>query len=136
MTNIKFGGTALQNVTFKSCKLLGANFSVCNPFLLSLCFRENILTLANFSGLPKQNTVFEKCTVMEADFTDSDLSNTDFSESILEGAIFQNTNLSKCNFSKAIRFTIDPTQNRMNHARFNKQHLLGLVRHLPIKLID
>ena len=134
LTNVKFGGTTLNQVTFESCKLLGADFSICEPFMLDIRFRESILHLANFTQLPLKGTSLISCQVCEVDFTGADLSQAIFTASTLSKTIFENTNLTKADFTTAIDFSIDTTNNNMKGAMFSRDNLEGLIKHLQLNL--
>lgn len=134
LTNVQLGGTTLNDVLFDGCKLLGANFSVCNPFMLRLRFRKSILNLTNFTALPLQNTSFSACSIKEADFTSANLSGVYFNNCLLSKARFEQTNLTKANFCTAKDFSINPTINTLKGAHFSKAHLEGLLSHLKIKI--
>ncbi len=128
LTNVKLGGTTLNEVFFDRCKLLGADFSVCNIFLLRLRFRESVLNLSNFTRLPLKRTSFIECPMAEADFTEADLSEASFIKCTLTGAIFENSKLHKADFKTAIDYNIDPTKTLIKGAIFSKDNLAGLLR--------
>lgn len=134
LTNVQFGGSTLNDVTFEGCKLLGANFSVCNPFMLCVRFRESIGTLTNFTSLPLQHTSFFACPMKEVDFTNTDLTGASFKDCLLSKTLFDQTNLTKANFCTAIDFSINPTINTLKGAHFSKANLAGLLYNLPIKI--
>lgn len=127
LTNVKFGGTTFNDVTFENCKLLGADFSVCNNFMLQLRFRESVLDLAIFAGLNLANTHFNACPLKEADFTETILTGARFNSCDLSRATFENADLEKVDFSTAYNFTIDPEQNKMKGAKFSKETIAGLL---------
>ena len=131
-TNSHWGGTSLQEISFLRCKMTGTDFSVCNPFMLKICFRESVLNLTNFIALPLQNTSFISCKLQEADFTEANLTSADFSKSILENTIFNQTNLENALFETAIDYTINPSKNKLKSARFSQNNLNGLLVHLNL----
>lgn len=127
LTNTLWGGTTLNDVSFENCKLLGSNLSVCNPFMLSVRFRESNLTLTQFAGLDLKGTIFENCILHQTEFTTTNLTQASFLKSDLKKAIFENTILLKADFTTAYNYTIDPAQNRMKGARFSTAGLAGLL---------
>lgn len=133
-TNTTFGGTSFQQVTFENCKLLGADFSVCNSFMLGVSFRESILSFAIFSSLVMKQTPFLNCNLTDADFTNADVSASDYSGSNLVRAVFENTILDKADFREAIDYEINPSKNSLKGTIFVKGNLTGLVQHLPISI--
>jgi len=135
LTNVKWGGTTLNNVRFEHCKILGADFSVCNPFMLDIGFKDCVLDLANFSVLEIHGTAFNNCSLQEVDFTETQLNNAIFPTCNFKGAIFDNTNLQKTDFTSAINYTIDPNQNQLKDTQFSIAGLSGLLKqhHIIIK---
>lgn len=132
LTNTLWGGTTLNEVTFENCKLLGSNFSVCNPFMLRVRFRESNLSLALCTGLDLKNTDFDHCTLKNTDFTDALLTGANFDASNLMDATFKNTRLEKANFTTAYNYTIDPNNNHLKGARFGTLGISGLLAGLDI----
>ena len=133
-TNAKFGGTTFNEFSFEDCKLLGADFSVCNDFMLQLRFRESALDLASFVGLKLDNTHFDRCPLKEADFTEAILTGAHFEDCDLDRTTFDQTNLEKANLTTARNFQIDPEKNKLKGAKFSKENLGGLLGKYKIKI--
>jgi uncharacterized protein YjbI with pentapeptide repeats len=74
-----------------------------------------------------KKTVFAKCKLHEADFTETDLSLAVFAECDLTRAIFENTNLEKTDLRTAFNFSIDPSRNKVKKAKFSASGLSGLL---------
>jgi fluoroquinolone resistance protein len=125
MANVK--GTAFKDVTFIDCKLVGLNFSVCDPFLLTVKFEGCLLQLASFYKLKMKNTKFIKCGLQEADFNLTDLTGATFSECDLKKAVFDTTILEKADFRTAYNYALDPELNRLKKARFGREGIAGLL---------
>lgn len=123
----KFKNTALNDVQFVGCKLVGVLFDECNPFLLSVSFENCQLKLAVFYKLKLKKTLFRNCNLQEADFTESDLSSAVFDDSDLNRAIFHKTNLEKADFRRSFQYSIDPELNRMKKAKFSRMGVVGLL---------
>ena len=51
-----------------------------------------------------------------------------FEESDLTRAVFESTNLKKADFTNAHCFSIDPSKNQVEKAKFSKNNLAGLLR--------
>ena len=124
---IKLGNTGLKNVTFKRCKMIGIDFNSCNPFLLRMKFVKCQLDYAGLYQMKLKDTLFEGCSLVEANFSESDLAGASFGECDLTNAIFDFTNLTNADFRNAHHFTIDPERNKMNQARFSPFGLAGLL---------
>ena len=126
--------TTLKDVSFNNCKLVGFPFNTCNDFLMSLNFNGCNLNLSSFSNLNLKSTQFKNCNLQEADFTETDLTNSVFSDCDLNRAIFDNTNLEKVDFRTAHNFLINPEINRLKHAKFTKNNIIGLLKKYNIKI--
>lgn len=124
---VKLSKTAFQDIQFIHCKLLGIRFEECNPFSLSFSFKGCLLNHATFYQLKIPKTKFAHCSLLDVDFTGTDLSGSSFESCNLSGAIFDRTNLEKADLRKADGFSIDPSINRMKNAKFATQGLPGLL---------
>lgn len=127
LTTVRLAGTALQNVAFEGCKLLGLQFTACRDMLFGVHFDHCQLRYASFAGRVMPATRFAHCHLEEADFADADLTEAVFQDCVLTGAVFQNTRLPGADFTTATGFVIDPETNPLQKARFTLPGLLGLV---------
>jgi len=119
--------TALKNVIFINCKMVGFNFNFCDSFLLEVAFKDCILHLSSFFGLKLKNTKFAGCDLREADFAQADLTGASFDGCDLSRAIFQDTILEKTDFRTARNYSIDPERNRIKKGKFSKEGIAGLL---------
>ena len=126
-SNVRLSGVSLEQVRFNGCKMTGADFSVCNSFLISGRFENCILSFCLFKKLPLRETVFKNCEIREADFSGADLSSSSFAGCDLSGAIFDRTNLEKADLRSARNFSIDPVKNRVRKAKFSWPGVMGLL---------
>lgn len=127
LSAVRLAGTALQNVAFDECKLMGLQFMACRDMLFGVHFDQCQLRYASFAGRTMPGTHFVDCTLDEADFADSDFTDAVFQNCSLAGAVFQNTRLAGADFSTATGFIIDPETNPLLGARFTVHGLLGVV---------
>ena len=127
LSNANLKGAAFKEVDFKNCKMLGLNFSVCDPFLMTLQFTECQLNLASFYNLKLKNTKFGKSSLREADLTQVDFTNASFAGCDLSGAVFDNTILEKADLRNALHYSIDPERNRIKGAKFSMPDVKGLL---------
>ena len=133
-SNAKFSNTSLKEVMFKNSKLLGIDFSVLNPFLLSFSFEGCILNYSSFFKLKIKKTNFKKCSLLEVDFAEAKLEESVFSECDLSGAIFEYTNLEKADFRESVNYILDPEKNKIKAAHFSKDGIAGLLIKYNIKI--
>ena len=127
LSSAQVAGTALKNVAFADCKLLGLQFTACRELLFGVHFDRCHLRYASFAGRRMPGTRFVGCTLDEVDFGDADLSAAVFADCSLAGAVFQNTRLVGADFTTASGFIIDPETNALLRARFALAGLPGLV---------
>lgn len=127
LSNVKTGYTAMQDVKFANCKLMGIHFSDCNEFLLSLEFNECDLSFSSFHKLKLKKTNFNNCNLQDVDFVETELSAAQFNNCQLNGAVFENTILTAADFRTANNYTINPETNHIEKAKFSKLGLSGLL---------
>ncbi len=131
----KWNKTALRNILFSDCKMIGSNFENLNAFGLKLEFVSSLLDQSVFYQLDIPATIFRNCRLLEVDFSEANLSGSDFEDSDLSGAIFENTQLEKADFSSARYFYIDPERNKIKGAKFSVQGLSGLLGKYGIDVV-
>lgn len=119
--------TALQDVYFINCKMLGLRFDTCNPFLFAVKFNNCVLNFSSFYKMKLKEIRFTTCLLHEVEFTETNLSEAVFDECDLSNAVFENTNLEKADLRTAVNFFIHPETNRISQARFSSQNLSGLL---------
>jgi fluoroquinolone resistance protein len=126
--------TALQDVKFKDCKLMGLHFENCKDFLFEVTFDNCVLQLASFYKVKLKKTFFGNSMLHEADFTESDLSNAVFDNCDLAGATFENTILEKADLRSARNYSIHPESNRIKKAKFSTAGIAGLLEAYDIEI--
>jgi fluoroquinolone resistance protein len=124
--------TAFREVMFVDCKLTGIQFHTCNDFLFSVSFENCILNLASFNHLKIKKSLFKKSTLQEVDFTEADCTNSTFDGCDLSRTIFYRTNLEKCDFRTSFNYSIDPETNKIKHAKFSLNGIMGLLEKYAI----
>lgn len=135
LSMIKWGRSTLNNTTFKSCKLLGINFSLCEDFLFSPRFEACMLDYSSFMSKKMPKTTFNRCSLKEVTFTQAILTGSAFDECDLTGTVFSGTDLTSVNFSTAFNYTIDPELNKLSKAIFTSSGLQGLLYKYNIKVV-
>lgn len=132
---VKVRGTALREIIFADCKILGVRFDECNAFGFSAQFVRNQLDHASFFQLKMNGTIFSHCRLRETDFTETELNGAVFEACDLEGAVFDHTQLQKADFRSAHGFVIDPETNDIRKAKFSPQGLIGLLHKYGIEVL-
>jgi uncharacterized protein YjbI with pentapeptide repeats len=121
-------------VSFKNCKILGAQFEKCNKMLFAVDFEACQLNLSSFYQLELRNSKFKECSLLEVDFTESDLSGMNFINCDLSRAIFENTVLRNTDFRTAFNYSIDPELNQISKAKFSLGSVSGLLNKYNIEI--
>src|ERR1035437_7746831 len=67
LSMVRVFGTALRDVTFVECKMLGLRFDTCMVFGLAFRFENCTLNYSSFYGINIKKTVFKKCLMQETD---------------------------------------------------------------------
>ncbi|RYY56537.1 MAG: pentapeptide repeat-containing protein [Chitinophagaceae bacterium] len=130
----KTGGTALRDVKFSNCKLLGIRFENCDPFLLSVSFSKCILNLAGFFKMSLKKTAFTDCTLHETDFSGADLTQAVLANCDCHLAVFDRTNLTKADLRGAFNYQIDPTNNQVKKMKVSHDGLHGLLHRFDLDI--
>lgn len=131
---VKLDGVFIQDVQFVDCKIVGAQFFKCARTFFSAHFRGCFIHYCSFADLNMKNTSFSNSKLKECHFNDTVLTGSSFDGADLSGTIFHNSNLSKCDFSKAVNYTIDPTNNNIKKAKFSLPEAVGLLHGFDIIL--
>ena len=126
--------TALNDIHFIGCKLVGVLFDECNPFLFSVHFENCVLKLAVFYKAKLKKTGFKNCNLQETDFTEADMTAATFDNCDLQRAIFHKTILEKADFRTSFHYSIDPELNRIKKARFSRMGIVGLLDKYNIEI--
>jgi fluoroquinolone resistance protein len=127
LSQIRNPDLSLNDVAFKSCKLLGLAFQDCNPLLFSVSFDGCKMDFSRFMKMKLAGTVFAGCSLKEADFIQADLSGAAFRNCDLMRAVFNGTLLERADFRTAYNFAIDPERNKIKKARFSLNNVAGLL---------
>lgn len=123
----KLTRTALRNIRFRDCKMLGLRYDHCNEFLFEVYHENCMLNHSSFYRRKMKKATFKHCKLLEVDFTEADLTGAVFDSCDLSGAIFDQTILEKANLVTAFGYQMNPENNRIKKARFSSSGLAGLL---------
>lgn len=133
LSNLQVTASVFRGTSFNGSKLIGVNWA--NAASVSrLSFDSSRLDLSSFVGMDLRNTRIHACSAREADFADSNLSDSDCSHTDFAGARFANTNLKKADFRLATNYSIRPLSNQIKKARFSLPEATLLLYGLDIVL--
>lgn len=127
--------TALADVTFRACKMLGLRFEDCNEFGLGLGFDDCTLNDSSFYKVKVKHTSFKDSQLREVDFTGSDLTGSVFDNCDLARAVFENTVVEEVDFRTSFNYSLDPERNRVKGAKFSLFGVIGLLDKYEIDVV-
>lgn len=137
---MKLTSTKMSDVTFKSCKMIGIDWTMGDwKSLLTpepIRFIECILTDSNFLGLSLEGMVMKECRAAEVDFRNCSLKKANFSQTDFKGALFENTHLEGADFTEVQNTNINIRTNYLKGAIFSRYEALFLLETMGIVLVD
>lgn len=129
-------GVRLKDVEFSESKLLGMDFSLCDPLLFSPTFANSKLFRCLFTEMKLKAPIsFAECNVEECDFSEAKIQKSNFHKCRLLGTTFHNTDLTGSDFREALDFHIDVTQNRINQCKFSTPEVLSLLDVFNLEIV-
>ena len=134
LSMVILNGTALRDISFVHCKMLGLRFESCNKFFLSVNFDHCNLNHSSFYQVKIKKTAFKNSQLHEADFTEADLSASVFENCDLLHATFDGTNIESADLRSSFNYIIDPDNNRIKKAKFSSSGLSGLLVKYDIEI--
>jgi uncharacterized protein YjbI with pentapeptide repeats len=132
----KLNKTALQNIKFRDCKMLGLRFDTCSDFGLSFSFDNCILNHSSFYKTKLRKMSFKNSQLQETDFTECDLTNSIFDKCDFANAMFENSILEKVDLRTSYNYIIDPETNRIKKAKISLSSAPGLLAKYDIEIED
>jgi uncharacterized protein YjbI with pentapeptide repeats len=81
-----------------------------------------------------KKTFFKNSQLQEADFTETDLTDSVFDNCSMERATFDQTILEKVDFRTSFNYSIDPELNRIKKAKFSILGVAGLLEKYDIEI--
>lgn len=120
--------TALREVYFKECKLIGLHFEDCHSFGFSMRCEGCLFTASSFHGMMLKTVKLADCQLHDVDFEGADLSEFVFDNCDLQGATFEHTTLKNADFRTATNYTFHPEHNGIKGAKFSLSGIRGLLK--------
>lgn len=127
LSMVKFRGISLDQVHFIDSKLVGADFAAAKDFLFGANFTNCRLDYSSFIKKKNKKSFFKNCSLIGADFTETDLTSSTFERCDLAAAVFVRSNLKAADFTTSFNFDIDPEKNQLRQAKFSAHGLAGLL---------
>lgn len=101
-----------------------------------LKFSYCILNDSSFQGLKLSELHLEYCKLQDVDFREGNFSQGNFTGSDFRYSLFNRTTLVEANFSDATNYNIDINFNDIKQAKFSRDQALNLLSGLDIELVD
>lgn len=132
--------SVFSSIRFEDSKLVGIDWTLAEwPATLlgkPLHFSKSTLNHSTFIGLNLEGVQFIDCTVVNVDFREADLSGADFSGSNLSESLFIHTNMKDTNLSQARNYSINPSLNQLQGAKFSLPEAMSLLYNMDIVLTN
>ena len=97
-------------------------------------FSHCVLNFSSFYKLKLKSSQFIYCALQEVDFTEAELNDSNFQHADLTGAVFSRSNLTGVDFRGASNIVLDPVENKLQKAKFNKDNVFGLLSKYGLKI--
>jgi uncharacterized protein YjbI with pentapeptide repeats len=97
-------------------------------------FDQCVLDFSSFYKLKLKSTYFNHCSLKEAELSECDLTDSSFHLADLTDAVFYQTNLTGADFRGAINVVLDPEENKLQKAKFNRDNVFGLLSKYGLKI--
>ena len=131
----KINYVGLRTTFFDNCNFTGVNFSMVDPLLFSVEFKNCRLDYTKFYTLKIKRTVFTDCSLIAADFMQTDLTEVLFDNCNLHKSVFHDSIAAGADFTTSYNFSIDPERNKLRRARFSPEGLKGLLEKYEIVVV-
>ncbi|MFD2328329.1 pentapeptide repeat-containing protein [Cohnella sp. GCM10020058] len=137
---IKVTDSEFVDVSFVKCKVVGVNWTEADwPRTAGrrmLSFNQCTISHSTFIGLKLPGCAIVDCMAKNADFREAELADTSFAGSDLTESLFGDTTLTGADFTRATGYAINPTQNRIQKAKFMLPEATSLLYNMDIEIVD
>jgi len=106
---------SLRDVTFKSCKLMGIDFTHIAKYP-NMSFDQCNLHYVSLVSIPLRKARFEQCAILDANFFEVDLTDAKFDDCQFAGTRFERCDLRRVRFRRAQDLFLDPARNLVKGA--------------------
>ncbi|WP_238400459.1 pentapeptide repeat-containing protein [Legionella bononiensis] len=138
LSSAQFKNTALNEIVFEECKMIGINWTQAKWPLIKLSspikFYKSNISHSSFFELELRDLVIEECKAHDADFRGCDLSNGVFILTDFQGSQFMHTTLYSADFTDAINYAINPIENNIRKGKYSMPDAMNLLNYFEIEL--
>ncbi|ATH07758.1 hypothetical protein BIY24_07300 [Halobacteriovorax marinus] len=133
LSNIEVTNISIRDTKFHGCKIIGVNWSSIQT-LSHVHFEECLMDMSTFQNLNLSGAKFINCSLVDVDFSESNLIKSSFYGSRLDGATFSNCNLSSADLRECRGYQIDPAITKIKKAKFSMPEALALLSAFDISI--
>jgi fluoroquinolone resistance protein len=133
LTRLAPAGMALRGVQFKRCKMMGIDWTALGAYP-DFGFADCNLDYCSFVATRARKVPFLRCSLVEANFVDSDFAEAKFEECQLAGARFERCDLRKANFAGSQALLLDPATNQVRGASIPIEAAMLLAASFGLKV--
>ena len=133
LSNVDLTSATIRDLKAVDCKLLGINWAAASQ-ISTLVFATCILNYSNFSGLQLPRVRWSRCSALDVELAETNLSGADLRGCDFKGARFAHTNLAKADLRGATNYSIRAPDNTLTQARFSMPEATLLLYGLGIQI--
>lgn len=137
---LKVPASVFSETRFEDSKVVGVNWAQANwtgtNLGKPLLFYRSAINHSTFIGLNLRQSEIVECQATGADFREADLSQADFGGTDLAECLFLDTVLTGADLSRARNYTLSPSENKLDGAKFSLPEALSLLYELDIELVE
>lgn len=130
-----FNESALREVAFEDCKMIGIDFSKLEALLFAIELKSCSMDFSVFSDMDLTKCVFDSSIFTESTFQNCDLSGLRFKHCSFLRAQFDSCNMQSSDLTEARDYIIDPERNNIIGAYFSHDKLQSLLMKYKINVV-
>lgn len=132
--NAKLAGVNLFDTRFIGCKLTGVDFTN-KTKIMATVFETSLLDYANLSGIDLAGQTFDRCSLIETNFSKSELRTVVFAECVIQGALFTGAHFEQTDFHTSTLSGINIYDEKMRGVILSSQQFLALAGEVGITIL-
>ena len=133
LSAIKPKDSCVIDISFNDSKVEGFDFTIASE-VRNINFENCILKFSNFSMLKLNKIKILNSDVTECAFKETDLRESRLTKNDFEGSLFFKCDLKKADFTDSVNYWIDIRECNVDKAKFNLPGAIGLLRAVGIKI--
>jgi uncharacterized protein YjbI with pentapeptide repeats len=135
---INVQGSSFFEVIFRDSQIVGVNWTLAawgkSKLLKPFDFINCKINYSTFIGLKICKVKIVKCSALDVDFSEADLSEADCRGTVFEKSRFAHTNLINADFRNSRDYSINANENAIAGAKFSLPEAISLLYSLDIEI--